>query len=197
MHVPLRAHFPAQSVWASVRTDRCVRVRNRGWRSRCAQVGSAPPERRSLRRIRSEPGKAPGCVFGRGGPRRAGFGSACPLSAPTDPPPLTDARETLCKSIARRHCDGRLPPGDAPPRSGRPSAGSPAQISCSRFWRGPPVSTCTRAPAHLRTRAPVHPCRHARACLPLLPPLLPAVLRARTLACIDTRIRRPMQLWPI
>ena len=116
MHVPLRAHFPAQSVWASVRTDRCVRVRNRGWRSRCAQVGSAPPERCFLRRICSEPGKAPGCVFGRGGPQCAGFGSACPLLALTDPPPLTDARETLCKSIARRHCDGRLPPGDAPPR---------------------------------------------------------------------------------
>ena len=136
---------------------------------------------------------APGCVFGSSGPRRAGFGSASPLSAPTDPPPLTDARETLCESIARRHCDGRLPPGDAPPRSGRPSAGSPAQISRSRFWRGPPVSTCTRAPAHPRTCA--HPCRHAHACLPPLP--LPAVLRARTLACIDTRIRRPMQLWPI
>ena len=52
-----------------------------------------PPDRR-------EPGKAPGCVFGRGGPRRAGFSSACLLSAPMDPPPLTDARETLCKSIA-------------------------------------------------------------------------------------------------
>ena len=130
MHVPLRAHFPAQSVWASVRTDRCVRVRNRGWRSRCAQVGSAPPERRSLRRIRSEPGKAPGCVFGRGGPRRAGFGSACPLSAPTGPPPLTDARETLCENFSRRHCDGRLPPGHAPPRSGHQSTGSPCR-TCS------------------------------------------------------------------